>query len=87
MEIKHQAVRFTNKIWGVQFHPEFDKNVMNEYIENKFLYSYFLHTINDNQSLYNSRKLCLILLLIWSNLDLVLNLLAYQDKKQHHLYL
>ena len=35
MKDKHQAVRFTNKIWGVQFHPEFDKNVMNEYIVNQ----------------------------------------------------
>lgn len=30
---KHQIVRFTNSIWGVQFHPEFDMNVMKSYIE------------------------------------------------------
>lgn len=30
---KHQIVRFTNSIWGVQFHPEFDLNVMKSYIE------------------------------------------------------
>lgn len=32
---KHQAVRFRDSIWGVQFHPEFDKNVMKEYLLNK----------------------------------------------------
>jgi len=31
----HQAVRFTNNIWGVQFHPEFDKDIMKEYILNQ----------------------------------------------------
>lgn len=30
---KHQIVRFTNLIWGVQFHPEFDLDVMKSYIE------------------------------------------------------
>lgn len=29
---KHQAVRFNNTTWGVQFHPEFDENIMKEYI-------------------------------------------------------
>ncbi|WP_421716415.1 glutamine amidotransferase [Arcobacter arenosus] len=29
---KHQAVRFSNCIWGVQFHPEFNITVMKEYI-------------------------------------------------------
>ncbi|CAA6808482.1 MAG: GMP synthase [glutamine-hydrolyzing] (EC [uncultured Sulfurovum sp.] len=29
---RHQAVRFTKQIWGVQFHPEFDINIMKEYI-------------------------------------------------------
>ena len=32
---KHQAVRFSNYIWGVQFHPEFDSNIMREYIINQ----------------------------------------------------
>ena len=32
---KHQAVRYTQDIWGVQFHPEFDKNVMKKYIQNQ----------------------------------------------------
>lgn len=32
---KHQAVRFSTNIWGVQFHPEFDKAVMREYILNQ----------------------------------------------------
>lgn len=31
----HQAVRFDKKIWGVQFHPEFDKDIMKEYILNQ----------------------------------------------------
>ncbi|MFT7004778.1 MAG: GMP synthase (glutamine-hydrolyzing) [Sulfurimonas sp.] len=31
----HQAVRFTKYIWGVQFHPEFDANIMKEYIMNQ----------------------------------------------------
>lgn len=31
----HQAVRFRKNIWGVQFHPEFDKNIMKEYIINQ----------------------------------------------------
>lgn len=29
---KHQAVRFSNLIWGIQFHPEFNKTIMKEYI-------------------------------------------------------
>ncbi|MDD2791370.1 MAG: glutamine amidotransferase [Sulfurimonas sp.] len=28
----HQAVRYTKNIWGVQFHPEFDRDIMQEYI-------------------------------------------------------
>ena len=32
---KHQAVRFRKNIWGVQFHPEFDKAIMKEYILNQ----------------------------------------------------
>lgn len=32
---KHQAVRFSTNTWGVQFHPEFDKEVMKEYILNQ----------------------------------------------------
>lgn len=32
---KHQAVRFTPSTWGVQFHPEFDANIMKEYIINQ----------------------------------------------------
>ena len=32
MKDNTQAVRFTNNIWGVQFHPEFDKSIMKEYI-------------------------------------------------------
>ncbi len=31
----HQAVRFEKNIWGVQFHPEFDKKIMKEYILNQ----------------------------------------------------
>lgn len=31
----HQAIRFSKNIWGVQFHPEFDKNIMQEYILNQ----------------------------------------------------
>lgn len=30
---KHQIVRFKNLIWGVQFHPEFNSNIMKSYIE------------------------------------------------------
>lgn len=29
----HHIVRFDNVIWGVQFHPEYDKNIMIEYIK------------------------------------------------------
>jgi GMP synthase (glutamine-hydrolysing) len=29
---KHQAVRYSKTIWGVQFHPEFDSGVIKEYI-------------------------------------------------------
>ncbi|SKA99657.1 GMP synthase (glutamine-hydrolysing) [Caloramator quimbayensis] len=29
----HHAIVIGNKIWGVQFHPEFDKNIMLEYIK------------------------------------------------------
>lgn len=32
---KHQIVRFSKYIWGVQFHPEFHKNIMKEYILNQ----------------------------------------------------
>ena len=32
---KHQAVRFKKFVWGVQFHPEFNKNIMKEYITNQ----------------------------------------------------
>ncbi len=32
---RHQAVRFTDTIWGVQFHPEFDSGIMKEYILNQ----------------------------------------------------
>jgi len=32
---QHQAVRFTKYIWGVQFHPEFNVNIMKEYIINQ----------------------------------------------------
>jgi GMP synthase (glutamine-hydrolysing) len=35
MKDTHQAVRFTKYIWGVQFHPEFDENIMKEYIINQ----------------------------------------------------
>ena len=31
----HQAVRYSKNIWGVQFHPEFDKEIMKEYILNQ----------------------------------------------------
>jgi GMP synthase (glutamine-hydrolysing) len=31
----HQAVRFAESIWGVQFHPEFDREIMAEYIMNQ----------------------------------------------------
>lgn len=31
----HQTVRYTKNIWGVQFHPEFDKRIMEEYILNQ----------------------------------------------------
>lgn len=31
----HQAVKYTSNIWGVQFHPEFDKEIMKEYILNQ----------------------------------------------------
>ncbi|WP_228200595.1 glutamine amidotransferase [Arcobacter peruensis] len=30
-----QAARFESNIWGVQFHPEFDKEIMKEYILNQ----------------------------------------------------
>ncbi len=29
---RHQAVRFDDTTWGVQFHPEFDEDIMKEYI-------------------------------------------------------
>jgi GMP synthase (glutamine-hydrolysing) len=32
----HAAVRFGETAWGVQFHPEFDREVMTEYIETRF---------------------------------------------------
>ena len=32
---RHQAVRFSSYTWGVQFHPEFDKHIMKEYILNQ----------------------------------------------------
>jgi GMP synthase (glutamine-hydrolysing) len=31
----HAAVRFGERAWGVQFHPEFDERVMSEYIETR----------------------------------------------------
>jgi GMP synthase (glutamine-hydrolysing) len=31
----HAAVRFGERAWGVQFHPEFDEQVMTEYIETR----------------------------------------------------
>jgi GMP synthase (glutamine-hydrolysing) len=31
----HAAVRFGERAWGVQFHPEFDVQVMSEYIEGR----------------------------------------------------
>ena len=31
----HQAILYRNNIWGVQFHPEFDKEIMKEYILNQ----------------------------------------------------
>ena len=31
----HQAVRFKKYIWGVQFHPEFNAEIMKEYIKNQ----------------------------------------------------
>jgi len=31
----HQAVRYSRYIWGVQFHPEFDVDIMKEYILNQ----------------------------------------------------
>jgi GMP synthase (glutamine-hydrolysing) len=30
----HQAVRFAHNVWGVQFHPEFSRAVMVDYVEN-----------------------------------------------------
>ena len=30
----HQAVRFAKNVWGVQFHPEFSRAVMVDYVEN-----------------------------------------------------
>lgn len=30
---KNQIVRFSNSIWGIQFHPEFDEIIMEEYIK------------------------------------------------------
>jgi GMP synthase (glutamine-hydrolysing) len=29
----HQAVRFAHNVWGVQFHPEFSRAVMVDYVE------------------------------------------------------
>jgi GMP synthase (glutamine-hydrolysing) len=31
----HAALRFGSRAWGVQFHPEFDQQVMGEYIETR----------------------------------------------------
>lgn len=31
----HQAVRFGESVWGVQFHPEFDRTIMAEYVVNQ----------------------------------------------------
>jgi GMP synthase (glutamine-hydrolysing) len=31
----HSAVRFGERAWGVQFHPEFDEQVMTEYIQTR----------------------------------------------------
>ncbi len=44
----HQAVRYRENIWGVQFHPEFDANIMREYI---------IHGHND-QTLLEGVKRC-----------------------------
>jgi len=30
---QHQIVRYSQRIWGVQFHPEYDVQIMNAYIE------------------------------------------------------
>jgi len=32
----HAAIRFADSAWGVQFHPEFDREVMTDYIETRF---------------------------------------------------
>ncbi len=32
---QHHAVRFARNIWGLQFHPEFDEDVMRAYIEER----------------------------------------------------
>lgn len=44
----HQAVRYRENIWGVQFHPEFDLSVMQEYI---------IHG-HDDQSILETLKIC-----------------------------
>jgi GMP synthase (glutamine-hydrolysing) len=31
----HAALRFAERAWGVQFHPEFDEQVMTEYVESR----------------------------------------------------
>ncbi|MEX2366943.1 MAG: glutamine amidotransferase, partial [Pseudohongiellaceae bacterium] len=31
----HQAVRFADSVWGVQFHPEFDADIMRAYIRER----------------------------------------------------
>jgi GMP synthase (glutamine-hydrolysing) len=31
----HAALRFGERAWGVQFHPEFDEQVMTEYVETR----------------------------------------------------
>ena len=33
---RHQAVRFTDRAWGIQFHPEFDEDIMTGYIRERF---------------------------------------------------
>lgn len=33
---RHQAVRFTDRAWGIQFHPEFDEDIMAGYIRERF---------------------------------------------------
>ena len=32
----HHAVRFGEKVWGLQFHPEFDEGIIEEYIKGRY---------------------------------------------------